>query len=294
MVKIEHEKSEVLTKFLDYAHDKEQSKFWKKVVFGIMAGIFVGLGYAVFIVISQSNAYGSPEAIALGWTQPENPEWTKSLLVVLGAAIFPVALFLCMFLGGNLFTSNCLVFMGVLCKKIKWRHMFLDLLIVLVTNAVGCGLIAVLLWGTGMFGGINGNEINAAGLNAFITARHKIDNNHQWYNNILGGIICNLLVSGSVLLFLKNHKKGWTLSVIYLMIVLFAICSFQHVVANMYIFFEAGLVTSMSGPQFSGAEVGKIFYQNIIPSIVGNFLGGSLLLVIYVFALKNKKEVSLS
>jgi len=274
-------KSEEIKSYLSFALKKEKYSINKKIMFSFMAGLFVGLGYGVFLIITQSNI------------DPTQPKYMSTILTVLGASIFPIALFLCMFLGGNLFTSNSMIFIGSFYHKIKIIRLLKDLLITIVFNALGCLCIAALLWAVGMFGGINGEILKDSGINSIISAKGKLNSTHLWYNNLFGGILCNIIVSGSIMLFINCQKKGFSIFLIHLLIMLFAICSFQHIVANLYLFAQAGIISLNLDPSatfegqsliFNSSEVGKIFYNNLIPTTIGNFIGGVFILLVYIFA----------
>lgn len=72
----------------------------KMILLGIMAGAFIALGGA-----TSSTAVHSISDVGLART--------------LAGAIFPVGLMMIVFVGGELFTGNCLITMAVLEKKYR-------------------------------------------------------------------------------------------------------------------------------------------------------------------------------
>lgn len=70
----------------------------------------------------------------------------------IAGSIFPIGLMLIVLLGGELFTGDCLLIMGVLDKKIKVLSMIRILIIVFISNLIGAVIIAYLVFLSGQFG----------------------------------------------------------------------------------------------------------------------------------------------
>ena len=83
---------------------KANLPFGKMVLLGIMAGAFIALGGAASNVAVHDIA-------------------NVGLARTLAGAIFPLGLMLIIFVGGELFTGNCLTVMAVLEKKATWGQM---------------------------------------------------------------------------------------------------------------------------------------------------------------------------
>ncbi|MGL4951056.1 MAG: formate/nitrite transporter family protein, partial [Mycoplasma sp.] len=254
----------------EYTLTKLKYSWMKKLIYAIMGGVFVALGYTGTLIVM---AYGDNSAI----------------FKFLGATLFPVGLLLCIFLGGTLFTSNCMGFISVLYKDVKIRHFWYDLAMVLFGNGLGCFIVALIVWGSGTFGGVAGVPINETGESIINVAMLKIDSHHghDWWNNILSGILCNVIVVGTTMLNLNTKNKVVSMFIIFVLLVVFVVSGFQHVVANFYVFSISGLISlgaTDASNMFSSAQAGEIFYINLIPSAIGNLIGGGLMTGAYLLA----------
>lgn len=69
----------------------------KLLLLGILAGMFIGLGAAASSVAMHSIG-------------------NVGLARVVGGTIFPVGLMMIVFIGGELFTGDCLLILGILCN----------------------------------------------------------------------------------------------------------------------------------------------------------------------------------
>ncbi|MGL4948566.1 MAG: formate/nitrite transporter family protein [Mycoplasma sp.] len=267
----------------EYTTTKLKYNLFKKLMLAILGGAFVAIGYTGTLVV-----YGFAEGAGD----------LAGLYKFLGACLFPVGLLLCIFLGGSLYTSNCMGFISLLYKDRKGRHYMLDLFITLVGNGLGCLLIALIVWGSGLFGGVGGSALTSAGADVIKTALHKIDASHgnAWWNNLIGGILCNIIIVGTTLVNINCKNKGVSTFVIFLMLVVFVLSGYQHVVANLYVFSIGGLLSTgaaNSSLMFTGLQAGEVFYVNLIPSMIGNLIGGVMIAGAYLCAgsyVYNKKK----
>ena len=103
----------------------------KCILLGIMAGAFIAFGGA------SSNA--AVHNIA-----------DQGLLKTLAGCIFPVGLMMIVFVGGELFTGDCLMIAGVVDKRFSAVAMIKTLIIVFFSNMVGAVIIAALVYFSGL------------------------------------------------------------------------------------------------------------------------------------------------
>ena len=96
------------------------------ILLGIMAGMFIAFGAA-----TSSTAAHSIENIGVSRA--------------LAAAIFPVGLMLIVFLGGELFTGNCLILLNVFDRRTSLLKMLRNLVIVYFSNLLGALLVDILI-----------------------------------------------------------------------------------------------------------------------------------------------------
>ncbi len=284
-------KKEQFIQYEEYAKAKLDYVWFKKLMFSMMGGIFIGIGYIGTLMVTTITGLSNDVA---------------NMLKIVGALLFPVGLLLCIYLGGNLFTSNCMGIVSIVYKEKKWRDYGFDLLLTFIGNAIGCFLIALIAWAAGLFG-VHGIGDGSRGAALIEIAKGKINTNgHDWWNNLFSGILCNVLIVACTMVSILTNKKGVGAFIVYLILIVFVISGYQHIVANLFVFSEAGLVSifgTTPATTFSAAEVGKIFYINLIPTIIGNWIGGVLMSLVYLWASayvkgqdkdhKNKKSLNL-
>ncbi len=277
-LKIKNEKSNYKNLHLKFALEKVNYNFVKKLILSMMGGIFAGLGYIAYNLLN-------------GGSYNELGEFVKDFGhdgFFYGALLFPMGIMMCIFLGGNLFTSNVLVIMGVYAKKIKFRIFAHDLFVTLIGNILGGILISLLAFGSSIywnFDQANGFQINNIGTGVMYLAHKKVST--EWWTNILSGILCNMIVAGSIYAYVKVNNRALGSMLVYLFIVVFAICGFQHVVANTFVFTEASLIHIISPPDiqsiFGRPEMGESLYINMFPTLIGNVIGGVFISSIYMY-----------
>jgi len=203
-------------------------------------------------------AFGGMFAQIVGYGLPNAD---PGLQRVLYGFLFPVALILIIFTGGELFTGNCMYMtMAYIQKKVQLRHVATNLVASYVGNFCGCVLSAYLFaYLTNMFA-------SAPWLASIQNiAVHKTT--LPWAGIFFSAFAANSLVCLSVFMGICSEDFGGKTLVMFLGIAAFATCQFEHAIANMY-----GLsVSLMYGTQ---ATVGNCITHNLIPVSVGNILGG--------------------
>lgn len=79
--------------------------------------------------------------------------------------------------------------------------------------------------------------------------------------------------------------------VIIFPITLFVAVGFEHCVANMYFFPMAMLIEQFGGSEITGQLVSwSGFFSNIVPVILGNLFGGSVLVALVYYVIYGRKE----
>ena len=101
-----------------------------------------------------------------------------------------MGLILVVTLGAELFTSNCLLSVAFVNKKISFTQMIRNLVTVYLFNYVGSFIVAYIT--------VKGGSFNADSL-AYLQniATHKVD--ASAYALFIKGILCNVLVCGAVI-----------------------------------------------------------------------------------------------
>lgn len=247
----------------------------KMVLLGVMAGIFIALG----------GATSSTAAHAV-----ENVGVTRTL----AGTIFPVGLMLIVFLGGELFTGNCLIIMDVLDKRVKTRRVVRDLCIVYVSNLIGALLVDILI----VFSGNLNYSDSLLGAYTIKVALGKIAVGPV--QGVTSGILCNILVCLAVLMSASARDIAGKVWAIFFPICAFVVGGFEHCVANMF-YIPTGIMAA-ANPAY--IEKAKDVYgitteqlatlnisgmiQNLIPVTIGNIIGGMLFVGVPLYLIHKK------
>lgn len=215
-----------------------------RLLMSIMAGLYISLGAQGFIV-TYDNAF-------------------------IRAAVFPVGLMLIVLVGGELFTGNCLMTVALLQKKIKAGEYAKSLLQVLLGNFIGALLAVALLY----FGGIYNNPAIQETVVRIATAKISL----TFTEALCKGILCNILVTLGVWLATTSKDTTGKLLGCWFPIMLFVLCGYEHIVANMFYLPMAALFDST-------ITIYKVLINNFLPVTIGNLVGGGVLIpVVYHMA----------
>ena len=197
--------------------------------------------------------------------------------------IFPVGLIMTSVTGAELFTGNCLLMMPALARKLRIMNLFRVMGIVYLGNFIGAVSIAV---GTYLCGILDYSD---GLLGAFMIKITMAKAELSFCQNIVSGILCNILVCVAVFMALCAWDiigKTWA---IYFPMMLFAIVGFEHCVANMY-YFAMGLMVN-NNPEYVHIAIERFGYSaerleiltiknaifgNLLPVTIGNLIGGMI------------------
>lgn len=233
-----------------YALKKADSPLLKTFLMGLAAGIFIGIAYIGALYANRGMADTGLKNVVFG-------------------LVFTLAITMIIFMGGEMFTSNSLMFLAVTKKQIKVSKFLLNLLIVLLGNFLGCFILALFTWWAGFFD-------NQAFLeNAYSLFQHKMD--LPWWQAFFSGILCNFLVAGSVYISFATRSSTAKFLLVFLVIFVFALSGFSHVVANSYVWGTIPLFNLFDHATTAG-DFFKFGYQIQLPTLFGNFIGGGILL----------------
>lgn len=254
------------------------------ILLGILAGMFIGGGAAASNVAMYAIS-------------------NVGIARVVGGAIFPVGLMMIVFIGGELFTGDCLLILGVLDKKVKVLSMIRVLLIIFFSNMIGAMLVAVLVFFAGQYNYISGL------LGAYTIKVALSKSTMSFSSAFCSGIMCNIFVCGAVLMASVAKDAGGKVWAIFFPILAFVVSGFEHCVANMY-YIPAGILAKsneqyvqvamdkygITSEQLAQLDWKAFFVNSSIPVTLGNIVGGMALgLVLYLIYKKlpvNRKKVS--
>ncbi|MFV0498651.1 MAG: formate/nitrite transporter family protein [Bacilli bacterium] len=207
--------------------------------------------------------------------------------------IFIPGLVFVLFLGTDLFTGNCLVFMAFLDKKIGFTSYLKNISLVWIGNLIGATVVGYFIYKSGIFEWSN-NLFGGVLLKTGYAKTH-IDFSTGFYS----GIVCNWIVCLIILATYSTKDMSAKLIITILGILIFVASGSEHVVANMGYLSGAFFakinpdMVAMSGK--SAVAIGEslgvkdILINNFVPVTLGNIVGGSVFVAtIYYFMIKDK------
>lgn len=258
-----HTPAEVVEINMKGSEGKANLPMVKMVLLAIMAGMFIALGGA-----TSNTAVHNIENAGLART--------------LAGAIFPVGLMMIVFVGGELFTGNCLIVMDVFAKRVTVGKMLRNLVVVYFGNLAGALLVDVLVLYSGNLNYTNG----LLGAYTIKVALGKIALDPG--TAVASGILCNVLVCIAILMAAASKDVTGKIWGIFFPIWAFVTGGFEHCVANMY-YIPLGIMAAKNADYAAKAQeaYGITAEQladlnvinslaNFIPVTIGNMIGGML------------------
>lgn len=266
---------EVIKGNIDGGVAKANLPLGKMLLLGIMAGAFIALGGA-----TSSTAVHGISDVGLART--------------LAGAIFPVGLMMIVFVGGELFTGNCLITMAVLEKKVSAGQLLRNLVVVYFSNLLGALVIDFLIFFCGNLDYSNG----LLGAYTIKVALAKV--NIAPVKAVTSGILCNMLVCMAILMAGAAKDIAGKALAIFFPIWAFVVGGFEHCVANMF-YIPAGMLAA-SNPDYvamaeeaygiTSAQCESITVlqslRNFIPVTIGNIIGGAVCIGVMYFCIHRK------
>lgn len=275
--------SEIAETTIQTAMKKSSMSIINMILLGILAGAFIafaseGSNMAAFNLFAKPETYGMGKALA--------------------GAIFGTGLMLVVIAGGELFTGNTLILVGVLDKKVKFTAMLKNWFFVYLGNFIGSVFIAYLMNKSGLFT----SGANMLGAMTIKIASYKVG--FSFAQAFILGIMCNWLVCLAVWMAYGAKDITGKVLAIFFPIWLFVTSGFEHSVANMY-YIPAGIIAKQNSA-FATAAAGlgvaaeklehltwsNFVVYNLIPVTLGNIVGGGIFVaIIYWFVyIKNVKK----
>ncbi|PXV63193.1 formate/nitrite transporter [Dysgonomonas alginatilytica] len=239
---------EITLLFAESATSKRNIPLIKFCILSILGGIFIAFGGLLSIMVSGGMT-------GIGAANP-------GLVKFVAGALFPVGLIMVSITGADLFTSNCAGFcFPLLQRKINVSVFFKYLLLSYLFNFIGTQFIAfVLSYEVGL--------LDTQPWQAYLHHYSEIKVNQSFSTIFLKGIGANWLVCLGVFMgYSAKDISGRCIS-IWIPVMLFVTLGYEHSIANMF-FIPAAI--------YSGADItwGSFLIQNLIPSTLGNLVGGA-------------------
>ena len=247
--------SEVIDTNMKAGEGKAHLPLGKMILLGIMAGAFIALGGA-----TSSTAAHAIDNVGLAR--------------FVAGIIFPVGLMIIVFVGGELFTGNCLIVMDVVGKKVTWFECIRNLIVVYFSNGL-LGAYAIKV------------AVGKVGISPL--------------KGITSGILCNILVCIAILMAVAATDIVGKVWAIFFPIMAFVVGGFEHCVANMF-YIPVGMMAAqnpvyvakaqeaygLTAEQIQGLTILHSL-NNFIPVTIGNILGGMVFVGIPCYFIYKKK-----
>lgn len=260
---------------------KANLKWWKQLLLGILAGVFIALaGNASSVAGYGVASVGTGKMVS--------------------GALFGTGLIMVLLAGAELFTGNCMISMAVLEKKVKVSAMIRNLIIVYIGNMIGgVGYSFLMSFTTQM--NMDGGKLGAYAINA-AAGKCTID----FLPAFIMGIFCNVLVCMAVWVSYASKDVVGKIVAMFFPIWIFVVSGYEHCVANMY-FIPMGIFASKNSSyadsamkiygltenQINAISWKNFFVTNLIPVTIGNIVGGVVFVVLIywlVYLKKSNKE----
>lgn len=260
---------EIASKVENVGVRKARLPFLTMWILAMLAGAFIGLGSMFFTIVRADPTLGFAVA------------------QVLGGLVFSLGLLLVVVAGAELFTGNNLIVMAWADCKITTRELLRNWTVVCLGNLAGGAGLAVLVFLSGHTDA-HGGAIAEATMKIAVT---KVE--LPFWTAFFSGVLCNVLVCMAVWMATGGRSVVDKAVAIIFPISAFVAAGFEHSIANMYFIPLAMLLQAFGSvaDTWPAVTLGG-FVGNLVPVILGNLVGGSVLvgLVYWVTYIRGQRE----
>lgn len=224
------------------------------LMLSVLAGAFIGLGALYFVIIESDSS--------LGFAARQG----------LGGVAFSMGLILVVVAGAELFTGNNLLAMAWADRKISTVELLRNWAIVCAGNFIGAAGLALLVFLS------RHTEMNNGAIAQEYLSIAAAKVAMPFWTAFFKGMLCNVLVCMAVWMALAGRSVVDKAVAIVFPISAFVAAGFEHSVANMYIIPLAMLLQTFENIGVTSNTVTWAgFFSNLVPVILGNIIGGSVL-----------------
>ncbi|MFO1435654.1 MAG: formate/nitrite transporter family protein [Gammaproteobacteria bacterium] len=241
------------------------------VMLGLLAGGFIGLGALYFVLIRS------------------DPSLSYAAGQVMGGVAFSLGLILVTVAGAELFTGNNLLAMAWADSRISTIEMLRNWLIVCAANFVGAAGLALVVFLAGH------PQANQGAIAAQYLKMASIKCSLSFAAAFFRGVLCNVLVCMAVWMASAGRSVTDKVLAVVFPISAFVAAGFEHSVANMYLIPMAMLLkaSGATGPGIESITWGG-FASNLVPVILGNLVGGSVLVGLVYYLIYRRPKLTIS
>ena len=235
--------------YIEIGYNKCNMNIAKCFALSVLAGMFIAFG-----------GLGS----AMASCTIDNPSVAK----LIQSIVFPAGLAMVVVVGAELFTGDCLITISVLERKTSVLKFIKTLIVVYIGNLAGGLLLSALA--------VYGHTMSAfdGALAQSIVGVAQTKCTISFGDGIIRGILCNILVCLAVWMTMTTKSAAGKIVALYLPIMVFVICGFEHSVANMF-YIPTGIMSAKEyGINADGLNWYNFFITNELPVTIGNLIGG--------------------
>ena len=262
---------------INASYGKTQTPLYRMILLGIFAGMFIACGASASSVAMHAIS-------------------NVGLARLVAGCVFPVGLMMIVFVGGELFTGDCLMIMGCMHKKYSVWSMVKVLIVVWLSNLLGSTLLAAMVSASSQYNFTSG----LLGAFTIKVALGKVT--MPFATAFISGILCNFFVCIAVLMAAASKDIAGKVWAIFFPILAFVVSGYEHCVANMY-YIPAGLFAAANesyvqvamdtygytAQQLEALTWGNMLMNNLLPVTLGNIVGGMFFVALPLYLLHGAK-----
>ena len=268
---------EIVSRNITASHVKTMTPTVRMILLSVFAGMFIACGASASSVAMHAISNVGVARLVAG-------------------CVFPVGLMMIVFVGGELFTGDCLMIMGCMHKKYSVLSMIKVLVIVWLSNFAGSALFAAMVNASTQFNYTSGM------LGAFTIKVAMGKLSLSFGAAFISGILCNFFVCIAVLMAASAKDIGGKVWAIFFPIMAFVVSGYEHCVANMY-YIPAGIFAASNeayvqaamdaygytAEQLAALNWGNMLIVNQIPVTLGNIVGGMIFVGLPLYLIHGTK-----
>lgn len=255
------------------------TKPWSQIfLLALSGGAFIALGFIFYVSSQQGVGADFPLGIAK----------------VVGGVVFSVGLMLVVVSGSDLFTGTTLTIMPLLSRRLTAGRLLGHWGVSLLGNLVGALTVALIV----LWSGVCASNKGAWGLVVMNTAQTKVT--HTWGEAFFLAVLANFAVCLAVWMATSGRSTTDKILACIGPVAVFVASGFEHSVANFFMLPLALLIKNFGGDHFWASEaltkagvnvdsfssitLGSVVVDNLIPVILGNIVGGGIMVGAYFWA----------
>ena len=243
---------EIAKEYLEFAKKQVRLTLSKLIILSIYAGFFISSGAICSLACSYRLTGGDGRFYA--------------------GLVGPIGLMLCLCAGAELFTANCLLVIPVFCRQISIIDMLINWGITFLGNFVGGMLMAVLI----VYGHVT--HLFDYALASYLVTEGIEKTSLSFGDAFVKGILGNFCLCLSIWLSFGAKDLFSKIAALWTPFALLRACGYEHIVSNMFYIPAALMAASEYNLVKDNLSWGRYFYKNLIPVLLGNIIGGAVLM----------------